>query len=89
MTQSKACCNANLCTGSPTCTDLGANPGLRGETPLTNILSCGTTLVLLQFNITFGFVRFKFRTDRAMLRILFVATETLLRACKWVEHAEK
>jgi hypothetical protein len=41
-TRGKTCSNANLSTTNPTWTDPGSNPGLRGERPATNRLSCGT-----------------------------------------------
>jgi hypothetical protein len=40
-TQRKACPNAILFSTNPTWTDLGSNPGLRGERPATNRLSHG------------------------------------------------
>jgi hypothetical protein len=43
-TRRKACHSAPLSTTNPTMTDLGANPGLRGEKPATNSLSYGTAL---------------------------------------------
>jgi hypothetical protein len=36
---------ATLSTTSPTLTDPGSNPGLRGERPATNRLSHGTALL--------------------------------------------
>jgi hypothetical protein len=38
----KTCPSAILSTTNPTWTDLGSNPGLRGERPATNHLSHGT-----------------------------------------------
>jgi hypothetical protein len=44
-TRRQTCPNATLSTINPTWTDLSANPVLRGERPVTNHLSHGTTLV--------------------------------------------
>jgi hypothetical protein len=41
-TRIKTCPSATLSTTNPTCTDQGANPGLRSERPATNRLSHGT-----------------------------------------------
>jgi hypothetical protein len=41
-TWGKACPSATLSTTNPTWTDLGLNPGLRGERLATNRLSHGT-----------------------------------------------
>jgi hypothetical protein len=43
-TRGKPCPSATLSTTNPTWTDLGSNPGLRGERPATNLLSHGTAL---------------------------------------------
>jgi hypothetical protein len=43
-TRRKTCPSATLSTTNPTWTDLGANPGLRGEGPVTNDLSHGTAV---------------------------------------------
>jgi hypothetical protein len=40
----ETCLSANLSTTTPTWTAMGANPGLRGEKPATNRLSCGTAI---------------------------------------------
>jgi hypothetical protein len=42
----KTCPSATLSTTNPTWTDLGSNPGLRGERPATNRLSHGTAFVI-------------------------------------------
>ena len=39
----KTCPHAPLSTANPTWTDLGLNPGVRGERPATSRLSCGTS----------------------------------------------
>jgi hypothetical protein len=44
-TRRKTCPSATLSTTNPTWIDLGANPGLRGERPVTNDLSHGTPRV--------------------------------------------
>jgi hypothetical protein len=41
-TRRKTCPSATLSTKNPTWSDLGSNPGLRGERPATNRLSHGT-----------------------------------------------
>jgi hypothetical protein len=41
-TQRKICPSATLSTTNPTWIDPGANPGLRGERPVTDDLSRGT-----------------------------------------------
>jgi hypothetical protein len=43
-TRGKTCPNATLSTTNLTWTDLGSNPGLRGESPATNRVSHGTAL---------------------------------------------
>ena len=42
----ETCPSATLSTANPTKTDPGSNPGLRGETPVTNRLSNGTALCI-------------------------------------------
>jgi hypothetical protein len=44
-TRRKTCPSATLSTTNLTWTDLGSNPGLRGERPATNRLSHGTVIV--------------------------------------------
>jgi hypothetical protein len=44
-TRGKTCPSANLSTTNSTWTDLGSNPGLRGESPATNRLTHGTALI--------------------------------------------
>jgi hypothetical protein len=41
-TRGKTCPSATLSTTNPTWTDLGLNPGLRSDRPVTNRLSRGT-----------------------------------------------
>jgi hypothetical protein len=44
-TRGKTCSSATLPTTNPTWTELGSNPGLRGERPATNRLSHGTAFL--------------------------------------------
>jgi hypothetical protein len=46
-TRGKSCHNATLSTTNPTWTDLGSNPGLRGERPATSRLSHDTANILV------------------------------------------
>jgi hypothetical protein len=45
-TRRETCASATLSTTNTICTDLGANPGVRGERRATNSLIHGTTLVV-------------------------------------------
>jgi hypothetical protein len=53
-TRGKTCPSATLSTTTPTRTDSGLNPGLRGERPATNRLSHGTALFLLLLLLVFS-----------------------------------
>jgi hypothetical protein len=54
-TRGKTCPSVTLSTTNPTRTDLGSNPGLRGEKLATNRMSNGTTdaspLVRTKYNL--------------------------------------
>jgi hypothetical protein len=57
-TRRETCLSATLSTINPTWTNLGSNPGLRGERPATNRLSHGKALINYCVNTDYSRVKF-------------------------------
>jgi hypothetical protein len=66
-TRRKTCPSATLSTTNPTWIDLGTNPGLRGDRPVTDDLSHGTApMIVLPYRVLV------YADDRMLCRRLFV-----------------